>query len=94
MFCMSSSLFSWYERYNEDAEFGGVDKRQELKNKILFKFDRFGALVEISASPSSSFWSTSFGWVFAGCTTISLVVYISQRGNLSVVEPTHENTVI
>ena len=41
-----------------------------------------------------SFWSTSFGWVVAGCATVSLVAYVSQRKKFSTIEPTHENTVM
>ena len=47
---------------------------------------------EDSATTMSSFWTTSFGWVVAGCTTLSLVVFLSQRKKLSAVEPDHEIT--
>ena len=49
---------------------------------------------EDGASSSSSFWSSSFGWAVAGCATVSLVAYVSQRKKFSAIEPTHENTVM
>ena len=49
-------------------------------------------VTEDSATTMSSFWTTSFGWVVAGCTTLSLVVFLSQRKKLSAVEPDHEIT--
>jgi len=49
---------------------------------------------EDGASSSSSFWTSSFGWVVAGCATVSLVAYVSQRKKFSAIEPTHENTVM
>lgn len=48
--------------------------------------------IEDSATTRSSFWTTSFGWVVAGCTTLSLVVFGSQRKKLSAVEPNYEST--